>query len=528
MDATWSPLWSKVEKIEGGGRYPLGLNGFHNGLDDLLIKSITELANRLRYITYYCWAIGDIHKDNQHIKFNQFVKEFSLRENALAVGLYLLQPDYGFNGKDNPQVRSSVNQEECQLDFQLMRSNKLGAFGLYYIGTTKNLGLVEINTEGVFTLTAAGKNLYEIYERFLQHMQPAYLYEFKARALVPASVLLEWGKINDLNNIREDICADERAIYKSLLFRLDNKQTLDLRRDTLCLFLEYIDQCKDKNVKFSEQVVKTINYYGYYFDNENYVHKFTVPSYLSDAYYYWTIYEGHGYFRGWLERYFQVFLEYLKSQDKGATIEDFFNTIDITAFNNAIKMSTQLDKDFYHVSIEEIFALYDTPADLASLLSVESLFKTQKSDPTSVLLAKFVLTMIALLVKFEKYRHSEKYLFVQNQRVGDLWFDKVYLTPSLKKLTVAEFLQYCLKEYIIRQHDLVMFKKNDLSKCWFTKEQENYFFQAEALPIWRPAKYTTIMNFLQDMHLVLQEKEIYRLTDEGKSLYEMLKKEFFK
>jgi hypothetical protein len=527
MNLNWRPAWSKVEKIESGGRYPLGLNRFHNGLEDLLIKSITELANRLRYITYYCWAIGDCHETNENLNYRDFVNTFCRIENALAVGIHLLQPDYSYNGKDNPNVRSALEQKECNLDFQLMQSNHLGAFGLYYVGSMQNFGLVEINTAGVYSLTPKGKELYEIYKKYLLKKHPEYYRKYKGKEIVPSKVLLEWGKTNDLGNINEDLCIEERNFYKSLLFHLDKKQVVDYRRHTLCLFLESINQCQLSKTSFSEDILRTINYYGYYFANNKSKHKFDLPDYLSDAYYYWTIYEGHGYFRGWLERYFQVFLEFLKSEDKGATFEEFFNTIDHKEFNTAIRGYSGENKDYFKHSLDEIFNLYKKPSPLESPISEESLLQNEKTDNKNTVLAKFVLTMVSIVVKFEKYRHDDKFLFIQNQRIGDLWFDRLYFMPSLKKMTVGDFLKKCLKDYIIRQHDLIMFEKHDLRRCWFTKEQDKYFFQAEVTPIWRPAKYRTLLNFLRDMNLIEQSDGQFRLTAEGRSLYGTLKKEYF-
>jgi hypothetical protein len=36
MDVKWEPGWTTAVKIESGGRYPLGLNRFHNGLEEIL------------------------------------------------------------------------------------------------------------------------------------------------------------------------------------------------------------------------------------------------------------------------------------------------------------------------------------------------------------------------------------------------------------------------------------------------------------------------------------------------------------
>ena len=80
-----------------------------------------------------------------------------------------------------------------------------------------------------------------------------------------------------------------------------------------------------------------------------------------------------------------------------------------------------------------------------------------------------------------------------------------------------------IQGYVLNQHDRIMIEKNDLRRCWFTTEQGNYFFQADVNVIWRPAKYNTIMNFLQDMNLIeWSDSERWRLTAEGTTLSQKL------
>jgi len=526
MSQKWQPGWSRVEKIEGGGRYPLQLNRFHNGLEELLIPSLTELANRLRYISYYCWAIGDIRKTNQNLSYQEFVSSFWRMENALAVGLHLLKPKYPYNGNNNPNVRETVTQSICDLNFQLMQSNRFGAFGLYYVGTTQNLGLAEVDENGIYALTDPGKRLYQIYDAYLQSQNSRYYVEYKNQDKVNADVLLEWGKVNDLINIRENKCEKERNFYKSILFYLDKKNVSGFRRQTFSLFFEVIKQCRSKEGLFNEVIIKTTNYYGSFYDQNKNVHSFELPKNLDDAYYYWNIYEGHGYFRGWLLRYFQVFLEFLKSRADGASIDDFFESFDKNNFNSVVSTLCGNANDYYNGSMDLIFKLFTHQAELDSPISEESILTGSENASNSELLAKFLLTMVAIMVRFESRRKDEAYLFLQNQRLGDLWFDRLFSIPSIKSLPVYEFLQFCLKNFIIQQHDRVMYEKRDLRRCWFTKEQNKYFFQAEINPIWRPAKFQTIMNFVEDMGLVKKVDESYLLTTDGLDLYAQLKKEY--
>ena len=130
----WQPFWTREVKIESGGRYPLGLNLFHNHLESFLIKAIVYSANRLRYITYYCWAIGDIQESVECEQYSDFVKAFRLRENALALGFYLRKPEYSVIGSVAMKQFDNKDIKEYDCSFKLMQSNQLGGFGLYYIG----------------------------------------------------------------------------------------------------------------------------------------------------------------------------------------------------------------------------------------------------------------------------------------------------------------------------------------------------------------------------------------------------------
>ena len=80
-----------------------------------------------------------------------------------------------------------------------------------------------------------------------------------------------------------------------------------------------------------------------------------------------------------------------------------------------------------------------------------------------------------------------------------------------------------IQAYVLNQHDRIMIEKSDLRRCWFTTEQGKYFWQADVNVMWRPAKYSTIMNFLRDMNLIaLADDQQWRLTTEGKELSQKL------
>jgi hypothetical protein len=524
--ANWQPQWSTQVKIESGGRYPLGLNRFHEGLEEILIKSIVLNANRLRYITYYCWAIGDIENREDCAEYSDFVEAFQRRENALALGLCLLNPEYSVPGSSSVSKILEEDTLEYDCSFDLMQSNELGAFGLYYKGTIYNLGLSESDEKGIVTLTQKGWELHKIAERTYSKTRPEYYREYVGKKQVPSKVLLEWGQVNDLDNIRGAQHKEERECFKSVLFRLEKRKAGDYRRDTLTFFLECIERCSKTNTKFSEDVLRNIQYYSCHYDN-NKLRDFAVPQSFGDVHFYWFVYEGHVYFRWWLSRYFEIFLNHLKSRDRGTTINEFFAEIDASEFNRTISHFCGRRKDYFNTSMKTVIDLFQDPPNLEDAFSEEGLTQDDEFLSPSSILAKFLLVMLGILKRFQGVRLDQRYQYVLTSLETDLWFDVLYRFSNLEKLTVQEFLTTMLKKYIIDQHDLIMIEKNDLRRCWFTTENEKYFFQADVSLIWRPAKYQTIINFLSDMNLIQTKEEIIQLSETGKTFFQTLKSEYY-
>lgn len=525
MSIDWQPAWSSKVIIESGGRFPLGLNRFHDALEDMLIKSITVMASRLRYITYCCWAVGDIKKNENCKEYSEFTEAFTRRENSLAVGLYLIKPEHAIYGNTalSKWVKKDEHVQNCS--FKLMQSVNIGAFELYYAGTIYNFGLTVIKNS-VTELTKSGQALYAIAERYYSKKKPRYHMQYKGKRIVPTDVLKEWGEVNVFNIIKDPECREERDFFKFLVFHLKSKGQV-FRRDTFALFLESIEACQRHDTVFDEDRLRNIHYYSCFKDSNGNVVKFIVPEYLIDAHFYWRIYEGHVYFRWWLDSYFQVFINHLKScEDRGSTIDEFFSLINKQEFNKTITFFTGILNNFYDGSMTDILSIFQTPCRLEDDCSEETLSTDSDTEKISARLARFVLMMAALHVKFKGLRNDTRYQYVVNKQQGNLWFNVLYHI-QIEQMTVREFLTKILKTYVISQHDQVMMEKRDLRKSWFTKVNKRYFFNADVFLLWRPAKFNTIIDFLNDMNLIDIKEGCCRLTSEGRDFYNKLKVDYY-
>lgn len=526
MSYSYQPKWTSTVRIESGGRYPLGLNRFHDGLEDILIKGIVLNANRLRYVSYCCWSLGDIEKNHTCDDYAEFIDAFTRRENALALGLYLMNTKYSIYGTDSMSKLIQPNKKQYDCTFKLMQSNDLGAYGLYYAGTIYNWGLTETDEKGLVRLTQNGKKIYEIMDQLYQKSKPEYYRKYKGRKNVPANDLLEWAKINDFDNIRQSKHSKEREFYKSILFHLDKTEVSDFRRDTFAFFINCIDECSKKKIKFDEDILRNINYYSSYYNDSLKVKKFSVPKNFQDVHFYWSVYEGHVYFRWWVSKYFETFLIYLRSSDNGYTIDEFMAEIEPKDFNDFFKTYCGSKNDFFTGPMENIFKLFSGPARLRDILSEESVTSDEEYLSLSDILAKFVIIMGALYVRFKDIRSDERYKYLILNLGNDLWIDALFSFSNLEKIPVNKFLEIILKRYIINQHDSVMIEKNDLRRCWFTIENKRYFHQADVSLIWRPAKFSTIMTLLSDMKLIDIHDTMISVSRDGDKLYKKLLTEY--
>lgn len=526
-EMVWLPKWTTPVKIEAGGRHPLGLNRFHNHLEDLLIKSIVWLAESLPHFTYSCWAIGDIAATERPDNNADFVTAFQRRETALSIGRYLWRPTDHIPG--STRVSARVRGEETDIDtsFSVMESDRLGAFGLYYSGSAYNLGLVEYDENGIPILTSAGQPLHAILDGRYRAMGRAYYRHYRGRARVPRDVLIDWGQANDPAVIRGPDGREERDFYKNLLFRLDQQEDGDYRRASLAFFLECIERCGKMDADFSENVLRNNHYYATFRDPTGVVRRFDVPDHFRDVGFYWNIYEGHVYFRNWLTRYFQTFLDHLKYRP-GSTVEEFIYSLDADEFDSSLNRLLGGHIKWIDSSIGNIIDAVGQAPELQAPFSEDSIeVAAGKLMPPATVAAQFTLMMVDLWHHFRAIHTDQRYLSLVTSPGDDLWFEVLFHISQLPSMSVRHFLRHMLEAHIIAQHDRIMMEKRDLRRRWFTSENHRYYFVADDSLIDRPAKYGTIMAYLHDMGLITGSEGSIQLTGEGRELFARLKREFW-
>jgi hypothetical protein len=526
----WNPFWTEEVKIENGGRYPLLLNRFHDHLEEYLIKGIVSITDRLRYISYCCWIIGDIEHTMNIDKYHDFEEAFRRRESALAIGSFFLNPEtelgnYVLYGRDYMRGRFEDINESYNTSFSVLPSNSLGAYGQYYKGTLQNWGITYIDDKGIIRLTDTGNELYRIMNR--NYQENDYYLNYKGKKYVPGIVLLNWGKINVYDNIRDDLHTEERNYYKRILFHLEQKSTEDYRRDTLTLYLECIKEAEKKNVIFDERFISNIFYYQMYYRTDTEIEEFMPSSFLKDASFYWMIYEIHVYFQMWISVLFRDFLSALKRSQMGLSIDEVIDLIHTDSFNNQVGKFIKI-KDNY---IDMTYGNFSKCIIQYSKTRVQ-LLVDRIADDDSINLsencANILMTFSLLYQRYLNLKDDKRYLKIRLNLSEDYWYKDFFeIVEAINEKKIFEVLKLLLNRFIIQRHDNAMYEKRDLRRCWFTKSGERYIYQADANIEWRSAKHDKICKFLFDMKLIDVKDNTFVVSKEGNELYKELKENYY-
>lgn len=533
---TWEPFWTEETAIESGGRYPLLLNRFHDHLEEYLIKGIVSITDRLRYVSYCCWIIGDIENTMDCKKCTDFEEAFRRRESALAIGTLLLNPEsqigkYTMYGREFLRPMIDGVSKKYNTTKSILPSNSLGAYGQYYKGTLQTWGLTYVNEDGIVCLTESGNTLYRIMDEYYHNSE--YFRFHKGNSEVPGTVLKKWAEINHFDTIADDYHSAEREFYQNILFHLSDASTSDGRRDTLVIYMECINELSARGKPISindfQNYLRNILYYEKYYDEDGTLYAFTVSPFLQNTRFMWMIYEIHVYYRWWIEEFFRMFLGLLKGSSNGMTVDEIIGIIDGDTFNETVQDYLEDDTDY----LSQTFKTFN-----------ESVLRIKRKHPEWPIeefisfseysgfsdIAAGLLMMISLLNdRFEQIKNEP--LFIEDVRMKlteDFWLKDIHdRIEYFNGLPLRDVLRMIINQIIISQHNKAMYDKRDLRRCWFSLSANKYQFHADSSSIWRPAKHNIICNFLYDMGLICLQDDGIFLTQEGKVLYQTLRDEYY-
>lgn len=164
---SWQAPFFGKSSTYAGGRDPIGLQATSVATYTRLLPGITNVTNRVRYWSFYCWLVQLYAKRVHRTGRKRFVDFVRRGEFTLAVAIEVAaSEERSVSGKD--KARRAAQQLPLDLkkfaDGNVRGNNRYwknewGAFGQYYAGVLTNLGLLEKNEYGIFVCT--DKNQHE-------------------------------------------------------------------------------------------------------------------------------------------------------------------------------------------------------------------------------------------------------------------------------------------------------------------------------------------------------------------------------
>lgn len=268
-----APFWGKSSAYVGG-RDPLGLQTTSVATYSRLLPGITNVTNRVRYWSFYCWLVSLYSKRVHRTGEERFVNFMRRGEFTLAVAIERVAPEeMAVSGKDKARRAA----QDLPLDLKKYADRnvqgktlrywemELGAFGQYFAGVLTELGLIEKNEHDIFVCTdktrneryalnldVSGVELAEAFREAVGHDIEERFFDALERGIVTSEDLEAFGAVMKLSAIRPE--SSEWELLKQLMTGRDlpghipRETDTYLRRHSIRLFLDFCRLEKERTV----------------------------------------------------------------------------------------------------------------------------------------------------------------------------------------------------------------------------------------------------------------------------------------
>lgn len=321
-----APFWGKSSAYVGG-RDPLGLQATSVATYSRLLPGITNVTNRVRYWSFYCWLIHLYSRKVHKTGYDRFIGFIRWGEFALACAIEKVAPEEGaVSGKD--KARKAIQQLPLDLG-KYANSNadsndrywkyESGAFGQYFAGIMTDLGLLEKNEYGIFVCTdktqhekyalqleVSGVDLAEAFHEAIGVEIESRFLNTLEKGIASEEDLILIGKKMNLSAIQpattEWMLIQKILTGRDLPGRKTKEQDSFFRLETINLFLDFRRLEPERG----------ITQFPFWLEERNGLSKSGDASEVAFGWFYYTVNEHWHYAH---ELIFDFFLERLRSND---------------------------------------------------------------------------------------------------------------------------------------------------------------------------------------------------------------------
>lgn len=523
------PQWTKKVAFETGGRDPLGLSRLSDFLKSQLLSGIVTNNNRARYYSYFCWALWHIEKEETAKRYKNFVDKFRRREAMLALATLAENPKAQLLiGVDatGPKLAKGRERGEVDCDFQILPSNRLGAFGQYFRGSLYELGLTHRTEDGVYHVAPGeGERLAEAFHA-LAAKSPYVKKGLFTEARLPIGDLEKSGQYLALDAIREPFAAAERERLIEAFFKFESRQPsqLDLsRRHTLALILHVISEYETHGV--SPQLPDDdIVYPAYYYDalpiTERRVIPYRCPEGLHPVHSVWKQFCLHQFFTQAMEDLLHALLWALGAEPAGLKPEELAARLAGREFASSLKAlvgrACKKPRDLF-----EGLGLDGVPDEKMSLrLQKEIGYLHDRSEanlgsefdehtPQSTAAVAFV-TLATLYGKWRGVKSDSGFAHVSRHAGAAFWVRSVFPYFDLwveKDSTWEEVMKTVVEVFVLGQHYHVMRERRKPESVWMHLNDGRITKEQDYAPTLRTTRHYNAVSIMQDLLLLKADGE---------------------
>ena len=544
------PRWTKRFVIEGGGRDPLGLSRVAFTLTDYLLTGIITTTDRARYYSFYSWALWHIAQEENSDKYDDFVSALRRREAAMAMATLAAEPLSSPVGVRvvNKQLARGKQTGEYDCDFKVLPSNPLGGYGQYYGSSIYHLKLSRHDDNFIPNAANDGEELAQAFHETIRNTK--YIKNRKyLDPVISESDLDELQTRFTLDALGENFARKEREKLIEILFSLNENLTDEksvFRRQTLTVLLHLINQYEKNGSCAETQTGRALDEYllfAIYYevlwiysdDGSEAVADYDKLKNHEHCYELWQQFCLHQFIGQALEYFLYAVLEAIGAEVTGKSLAetiaiitqpDFFTILKETVGSNCdtpqkllfgLDIKTVPDESFCK-NRQKIISPIHIQSE-AQILSLEE--KTAEEAA-----AKATLLLATLYGKWRGLYQSNVMRLVAHHAGPEVWAKSVLSTLDewLKPDTTWEdALTGLIEEFILNQHDRIMYEKRRLDSSWLHRTAGKIVKDQDYRPNWRASRFFNAARIMADLRLVeIDDEKKIAVTPEGEKLLKCL------
>ncbi len=533
------PKWTKKVASESGGRDPLGLSRLSDLLKSQLLSGIVTNNNRARYYSYFCWSLWNIEVEETAKRYKDFVDKVRRREAVLALSTLANNPNTQFLiGVDATTLKLAMGREKkvFDCDFQVLPSNRLGAFGQHFSGSLHELGLSQRSEDGVYHVAPGeGEKLAQTFHAVVVKTPYVKKRLFREK-LLSLNDLTKSQQYLALDAIKKPFAAVEREQLIEAFFKFNTRKPsqYDLfRRQTLALILHVISEY-EKHGASPQDLDADIVFPAYYFDvlwlSERRVTAYRCPETLRLAHLVWKQFCLHQFFTQAMEDLLHAVLQVIGGYVTGLRPEELTRKLVNREFFGSLKTLIGQDckrgpRDLFQAL--EISAVPNEKLSLKIQKEIGYLNRlsevniTSESDAMSPqrTAAAAVVTLTILYGKWRGVKSDPGFDRVARQAGTAFWLRSVF--PYFDRWVQDEVswekaMRTVVETFVLSQHYQVMRERRKADSVWIHLNESRVTKEQDYQPTLRTTRHLNAVNIMLDLLLLKADEGGFSLTPQGR------------